>query len=177
MRPDHGERRRRGLRRFALVLAAAGIAMSGCSTANTSSTSSTVNGTSQAAGNGAADGCPVTNKIPVVVAENFWGSIATQLGGAHVEVTSIITNPDAEPHDYEASADDARTIATARYVIQNGLGYDPWVSKLADANPNPDRTLLDIGASLGLHEGDNPHRWYFPNDVDKVIDQITSEYQ
>src|SRR5437899_1473994 len=66
----------------------------------------------------------------VVAAENFWGSIAAQLGGDRVQVTSIIDNPNADPHDYEPTTADARDIATARFVIENGIGYDPWAQKL-----------------------------------------------
>jgi zinc/manganese transport system substrate-binding protein len=125
----------------------------------------------------AGTGCGGTGKVEVVAAENFWGSIASQLGGTHASVTSIITSPDTDPHDYEPTPDDGRTIATAKYVIGNGLGYDPWVTELAEANPSASRKVLDIGGSLGLDEGVNPHRWYFPGDVDQVIDRITADYK
>ena len=121
----------------------------------------------------AADGAP----IPVVAAENFWGSLAQQLGGSHVKVTSIISNPDADPHDYEATAGDAKAIARARLAIVNGVGYDTWAGKLADANPAPDRTVLNVGDLVGVKEGDNPHRWYNPDNVRKVLDQITADYR
>src|ERR1051326_3348412 len=84
-------------------------------------------------------------KIQVVAAENFWGSIAAQVGGDHVKVTSIIVNPDTDPHDYEATPADARTIASAGYVIFNGVGYDPWVRQLLEANPVTGRSELEIG--------------------------------
>jgi zinc/manganese transport system substrate-binding protein len=116
-------------------------------------------------------------KVHIVAAENFWGSIAQQLGGDHVAVTEIINSPDADPHDYEPTAGDARTIATARYVIVNGLGYDSWASDLLDANESNARTVLDVGDLLGLKTGDNPHRWYFPDDVSRVIDRITTDLQ
>jgi zinc/manganese transport system substrate-binding protein len=115
--------------------------------------------------------------INVVAAENFWGSLAGQLGGTHVKVTSIIDNPDADPHDYEATAADGRAIAGAGLVIVNGVGYDPWAGKLVDANPAGGRTLLDVGALVGVKEGGNPHRWYSPDDVRKVIDQLTADYK
>ena len=73
--------------------------------------------------------------ITVVAAENFWGSIAAQLGGGHVKVTSIIDNPDADPHDYEPTAADARTVAGARFAVVNGIGYDAWADKLLAADP------------------------------------------
>ncbi len=116
-------------------------------------------------------------RIEVVAAENFWGSIAAQLGGAHVEVASIISNPDTDPHDYEPSAADGRTVAEAGYVIENGLGYDPWAAQLVAANQTAGQKVLDVGHLLGLKVGDNPHRWYFPGDVEQVIDRITADYQ
>ncbi|GAB2720114.1 metal ABC transporter solute-binding protein [Kitasatospora kifunensis] len=113
----------------------------------------------------------------MVAAENFWGSIATQLGGAHVKVTSIITNPDTDPHSYEPTAADGRTIAGADYVITNGIGYDAWSDKLLAANPASNRTALKVGDLVGLKEGDNPHQWYSHDSVYKVIDQITADYK
>ena len=71
----------------------------------------------------------------VVTAENVWGSIASQLGGDRVSVTSIIDNPNADPHDYEPTTEDARAMASANFVIENGVGYDPWAQRLVDANP------------------------------------------
>jgi zinc/manganese transport system substrate-binding protein len=115
--------------------------------------------------------------ITVVAAENFWGSLAEQLGGDHVKVTSIIDNPDADPHDYEPTAADGRAIAGARLAIVNGVGYDAWATKLTTANPGPDRTDLTVGDLVGAKDGDNPHRWYNPDNVRTVIDQITADYK
>src|ERR1051326_3759279 len=92
-----------------------------------------------------ADGAPQGAPVLVVAAENFWGSIATQLGGDRVQVTSVITSPATDPHDYEPTAVDARTIAGAQMLIENGAGYDPWAGKLAAANPVRGRIMLDVG--------------------------------
>jgi zinc/manganese transport system substrate-binding protein len=113
----------------------------------------------------------------VVAAENFWGSLAEQLGGSHVKVTSIIDNPDADPHAYEPTAANGRDIAAARLVIVNGVGYDAWATQLAAANPSSSRTVLTVGDLVGVKEGGNPHRWYNPDDVRKVVDEITAEYK
>jgi zinc/manganese transport system substrate-binding protein len=113
--------------------------------------------------------------IRVVAAENFWGSIAGQIAGAKASVQSIITNPGEDPHSYEPSAGDARTLATAQLVIVNGIGYDPWAPKLLAANPTPGRAVLTVGDLLGLKEGDNPHRWYDPADVAAVATAITND--
>jgi zinc/manganese transport system substrate-binding protein len=115
--------------------------------------------------------------LKVVAAENFWGSIARQLGGTKVSVTSIISNPATDPHDYEPTAKDARNIAGAAYVIENGVGYDGWLGKLVSANHSSGQRVLNIGDLLGLKNGDNPHRWYSPDDVQQVIAQITSDYK
>jgi zinc/manganese transport system substrate-binding protein len=149
------------------LTALAGLALTaGCSTSSKSSSSG---GATGAAGS--------SKKINVVAAENFWGSIATQLGGDQVSATSIINSPDTDPHDYEPTAADARSTASAQYVITNGIGYDTWTIKLLAANPVPGRQSLVVGDFVGLKEGDNPHRWYSPDDVHKVIAQITADYK
>jgi zinc/manganese transport system substrate-binding protein len=115
--------------------------------------------------------------ISVVAAENFWGSLAAQLGGDRVKVTSIIDNPDADPHDYEPTAADGRAIAMAKLVIVNGVGYDAWASKLAGTNAGSGTTVLTVGDLVGAKAGDNPHRWYNPGDVRQVIDRTTADYK
>jgi zinc/manganese transport system substrate-binding protein len=118
-----------------------------------------------------------THTLQVVAGQNFWGSIAAQLGGTHVSVTSIVTNPNADPHDYESSTKDARAFATADYVILNGAGYDEWASKLLSANPNPSRKVFTVADLLKKRVGDNPHFWYNPDWVEQVADKITADYQ
>ncbi|MFI1179194.1 metal ABC transporter solute-binding protein, Zn/Mn family [Streptomyces sp. NPDC020799] len=159
--------------RTALVAAVAvltAVTATACSTSS-SSDSKGSGSTSGASGSGSG------KKIEVVAAENFWGSIATQLGGDRVHVSSIISNPDTDPHDYEPKAADARTVAGARYAIVNGVGYDAWADKLLAANPAGARTELKVGDLLGVKEGGNPHRWYAPDDVHKVIEKITDDYK
>ena len=113
--------------------------------------------------------------VEVVAAENFWGSIASQVGGSHVHVTSIIVDPNADPHDYEATTTDARTVADAQYVIYNGAGYDPWMDKLLQANPASGRKTLNVGDFNGKHDGDNPHMWYNPDYVTAVTNKIRDD--
>jgi zinc/manganese transport system substrate-binding protein len=125
-------------------------------------------------GTGAA--AKTSGTLQVVAAENFWGSIASQLGGDRVEVTSVITSPATDPHAYEPTAADARTIAGARMVIVNGIGYDPWAGKLIAANPVHGRVVLTVGDLVGIKPGGNPHRWYSPTDVQRVIDEIVRDY-
>ncbi|MFI9719816.1 metal ABC transporter solute-binding protein, Zn/Mn family [Streptomyces sp. NPDC052396] len=159
--------------RTALVTAVAALTAVTATACSTSSSSDAKAGGSTSATGRSGSG----KKIEVVAAENFWGSIATQLGGDHVHVTSIITNPDTDPHDYEPKAADARNVAGARYAIVNGIGYDAWADKLLAANPAGGRTELKVGDLVGVKKGGNPHRWYSPDDVHKVIEKITDDYK
>jgi zinc/manganese transport system substrate-binding protein len=126
----------------------------------------------------AGEGTPAggSGKLQVVAAENFWGSIAAQLGGDRVQVRSIIVNPGTDPHSYEPTAEDARTLAGAQLAVVNGVGYDEWASKLLAASPLAGRVTLNVGTLLGLRAGANPHRWYFPADVSAVVRQIVGDY-
>jgi zinc/manganese transport system substrate-binding protein len=153
-----GAERKRHHARYAVPLLWLAIALAGC-------------GLSTGTGASAGSSAPVE----LVAAENFWGSIASQVGGARVHVTSIIVNPDTDPHAYEAKPGDAKTIARAKYVIVNGAGYDPWAPKLLDANPVSGRHVLTIGDLVGKKQGDNPHMWYSPAYVNQVIDRITAD--
>ncbi len=100
--------------------------------------------------------------VQVVAAENFYGDIAKQIGGSNVAVTSILTNPDQDPHLFEASASVARNLSAARLVIYNGINYDPWVSKLLGAARSADRKSIVVADLIGKKAGDNPHIWYDP---------------
>jgi len=113
--------------------------------------------------------------VRVVAAENFWGSIASQIGGMHAHVVSIITNPNTDPHSYEPTPADARTLADAQFVIENGIGYDPWVPKLLAADGGSP-TVLDVGDVVGVADGGNPHRWYNPTDVQTVITRMVADF-
>jgi zinc/manganese transport system substrate-binding protein len=115
--------------------------------------------------------------IRVVAAENFWGSIASQLGGSHVAVTNLIDSPTADPHDYEPRAQDGRAVAESDFMLINGIGYDSWATKLVAANPTDSRLVLTVGQLLGVPDGANPHRWYDPDDVQRVIDGVVADYQ
>ena len=132
---------------------------------------------------GLASGCVVAPSLSadadarvfdVVATISAWGSVLAQLGGAHVREHSIIANPNADPHDYEPTPADGRTIATARLLLVNGIGYDAWAAKAAAANEDPRRVDLDVGKLVGVKTGGNPHRWYSPTDVTTVADAITA---
>ena len=115
--------------------------------------------------------------LVVVAAENFWGSIAAQLGGGRPSVSSIIVNPDTDPHAYEPNARDARALAGAQLVIVNGLGYDAWADRLLAASPLSGRLVLNVGRALELGAGANPHQWYSPAHVQQIVDRISAAYE
>ena len=99
--------------------------------------------------------------LAVVAAENVYGDIAQQIGGAHVHVTSILSDPRADPHLFEPGSSNGLAVATAKVVIQNGLGYDAFMTRLEDAAPNAQRSVLTIADVLGVAGRDaNPHLWY-----------------
>jgi zinc/manganese transport system substrate-binding protein len=103
-------------------------------------------------------GQPVT----IVAAENFYGDVAQQIAGPNVKVTSILSNPDDDPHLFEASPSVARAIADASIVIENGADYDPWVEKLLGASKSASRTTINVAELVHKKAGDNPHLWYDP---------------
>jgi zinc/manganese transport system substrate-binding protein len=115
--------------------------------------------------------------IQVVAGQNFWGSIASQLGGSKVEVQSVVSDPNADPHEYQSSTANARAFADADLVVLNGAGYDDWGQRLLSASSSSHRQVLDIARLLGRKAGDNPHFWYDPAYVVDVADAITARYR
>jgi zinc/manganese transport system substrate-binding protein len=109
---------------------------------------------------GCAGATGTSGAVPVVAAENFWGNITSQIGGHDVRVTSLITNPNADPHLFETNAVDAATLAQAKVVIENGAGYDTWMGSLLGADSgNP--TVVNAASVLHVTGSDpNPHLWY-----------------
>lgn len=107
-------------------------------------------------------GTSSSGEVQVVAAENFWGNICSQIGGTHVAVTSIISDPNTDPHTYETNAANAAAVSSAQLVLENGLGYDDFVSKiLATGGDDPGRRVLTVQQVLGIHGADaNPHVWY-----------------
>ncbi len=138
--------------RLALLLAVLAAALTACGSAPTTGT---------------------PGVLQVVAAESVWGSIAAQVGGPRVHVTSIISNPATDPHAYEPTAADARAVASATLVWYNGVGYDAWMPKLVAVDPG--LTVLDVGRVVGATGGANPHQWYNPGDVRAAIAAYVSD--
>jgi zinc/manganese transport system substrate-binding protein len=110
--------------------------------------------------------------IKIVAAEDFYGNIAQQLGGDKVSVTSIISNPNVDPHEYESSVQDGIAITDANIVIENGLQYDSWMDKLLSASPKPDRVLIVAGNVAPDLLQENPHIWYGIDNISTIAGAI-----
>ncbi|MCX5545079.1 metal ABC transporter solute-binding protein [Paraburkholderia sp. CNPSo 3076] len=116
--------------------------------------------------------------IPVVAAENFYGDVVKQIGGNYVDVTSILSNPDQDPHLFEASPKTARALQHARVVVYNGADYDPWMTRLLGAtgagNSGTSRTTIVAADLVGKKAGDNPHLWYDPKTMPAVARAVSA---
>jgi zinc/manganese transport system substrate-binding protein len=127
---------------------------------------------STATGNtGGSNGSKVLN---VVAAENFYGDVVKQLGGTHVQVTSILSDPNVDPHEYESNVQTAVAVQKADLVIVNGIGYDSWMDKLLSASPKANRLVL-VGGNIADHKlPDNPHVWYGFDNMPTIAQAITA---
>ena len=113
-------------------------------------------------------------KITVVAAENFYGDVAQQIGGDQVAVTSIVNNPDQDPHLFEAAPSVVREIAAAQLVIYNGADYDPWMERLLTVTPSPGRAVIVAADLMHKKAGDNPHLWYDPATMPAVANALAA---
>ncbi len=117
---------------------------------------------------------PVIGKVGIVAAENFWGSLVSQIGGNQVNVTSLVNDPNADPHEYEVNAKVARTFAKANFVIINGAGYDSWAQNII-SSAGSGSLVLNAAKLLGKKNGDNPHFWYNPDYVNRMVLQMKND--
>src|SRR5713101_8962367 len=116
--------------------------------------------------------------VAVVAAENVYGDIAAQIGGAHVSVTSILSDPNADPHLFEPGTRNGLAVSQARVVIQNGVGYDAFMTKLENASPNAKRSVLTIADVVGVHGRDaNPHLWYDVPALNRIAGAIAAQLE
>ncbi len=113
--------------------------------------------------------------ISVVAAENFYGDIVKQLGGSHVSVTSILSNPNVDPHQYESSVQTAIKVSKAQFVIKNGGGYDGWMDRLLSASPAQNRLVLTALDIAPVKLPDNVHVWYSIEDIQSIAQVITAD--
>ena len=110
--------------------------------------------------------------VQVVAAENTYGDLVQQIAGIHAHVLSIISDPNVDPHEYEANVDNARQIADADIIIENGGGYDSWIDKLMATTQNSKRILITAFNVAPTHLRENEHIWYNPNNVIAISQKI-----
>jgi zinc/manganese transport system substrate-binding protein len=157
-------RTRSGLLAAAVPLAAVLLA-SACSS---SSSSGTAVGSAAAAAPGA--------KITVIGAENEYADVLSQVGGQYVQASAILSNPNTDPHTFEASPAVARELSAAKLIVQNGVGYDDWATTMENADPNAGREVINVQHLLGLPDSTpNPHLWYNPTTMPKVASAIATD--
>lgn len=117
----------------------------------------------------------VSGRVSVVAAENVYGDIASQIGGSRIDVTSILSDPNADPHLYEPGTRNGLAVSQARLVIQNGLGYDAFMQRLERASPSKSRVVVTIADVLGIHGREaNPHLWYDLPKLNTIAVAITN---
>ena len=118
--------------------------------------------------------------LKIVAAENFYGGVAKQIAGDSAIVTSILTNPNQDPHEFTTNASTAKSVADADIVIYSGISYDPWMEKLLGTNGKLDRVVIKVADLIGAKDGDNPHIWYDPRTMPalatKLADVLVSKH-
>ena len=119
----------------------------------------------------AADG-----KIALVAAENFYGDVAQQIGGDRVSVTSVLSNPDQDPHLFETTPSIVRQIAAAQVVVYNGAAYDPWMDSILKVTPKAGRIAIVAADLMHKKAGDNPHLWYDPDTMPAVATALADAF-
>jgi zinc/manganese transport system substrate-binding protein len=114
-------------------------------------------------GSAGAAASSASGTIVAVGAENEYANVISQIGGAYVTVSAIESNPNTDPHTFEASPSVAHLVSAARLVVQNGLGYDAYMNNIEAASPSSERKVIDVQKLLGLPDSTpNPHLWYEP---------------
>jgi zinc/manganese transport system substrate-binding protein len=130
-----------------------------------------------AAGCGSAEhGVTAGGAIVAVGAENQYANVIAQVGGHYVKVAAVESNPNTDPHTFEASPSIAQSVATAGLVVQNGLGYDTFMERIESASPSATRRVIDVQKLLRLPDSTaNPHLWYKPQTMPAVARAIATE--
>ena len=158
-------RTRSGALAVALPLAAALLA-GACSSSSPSS----------AAGGSSTAAAASTAKITAIGAENEYADVISQVGGKYVQASSIMSNPNTDPHTFEASPAVAREITAAKLIVQNGVGYDDWATTIENADPSDSRQVINVQQLLGLPDSTpNPHLWYKPSTMPAVANAIATD--
>jgi len=162
-----------------VVIALVVLALGACSSPAASSPSTSPSATPAASPSTApssAAGAPVNTgpAISVLGTENFYADLLAQIGGSRVAASSILNDPSADPHEYEASPGAAKLVADSKLVIVNGIGYDDFMEKLLGASTKPDRVVINVQDILGVKDDVNVHVWYDPATMPKVAEAATA---
>jgi zinc/manganese transport system substrate-binding protein len=115
-----------------------------------------------------------SQSVTIVAAENFYGGVAAKVVGSSANVTSIMSNPNQDPHEFQTDADTAKAVANADIVIYSGLGYDSWMEKLISSQAKPGRVVIKVSDLIGAKDGDNPHIWYDPRTMPALVAKLAS---
>jgi len=117
-----------------------------------------------------------TTAISAIGAENEYANVLAQIGGRYVHVSSILNNPNTDPHTFESSPSVASEVSAAQLIVQNGVGYDTFMNKIESASPNPDRKVIIAQHVLGLPDSTpNPHLWYDPKTMPAVAKVMAAD--
>jgi len=111
-------------------------------------------------------------EIKILAAENFYGGVAAQIAGDNADVTSILSNPNQDPHEFTTDASTAKAVADADIVIYSGIGYDSWMEKLLSTQGKSDRVVINVSSLIGAKDGDNPHIWYDPRTMPALAEKL-----
>ena len=150
-------RRSTGLAAMEVILAASSLGLAACSTSGSSTPAS-------------------YGVIQAVGAENEYANVLQQIGGKYVSVSSILDNPNTDPHTFEASTSVAQEVSNATLVVQNGAGYDTFMNQIEAASPNVARKVIVAQHVLGLPENTpNPHLWYDPKTMPAVASAMATD--
>jgi zinc/manganese transport system substrate-binding protein len=158
---------RRASLSVALAALVVGLILSGCGSSSSAS----------ADGPTASDASSTANTAIVAVgAENEYANVISQIGGRYVTSSAIMSDPNTDPHTFEASPSVAQTVSQAKLIVQNGVGYDDFMSKIESASPSSSRKVIDVQKLLGLPDSTpNPHLWYDPRTMPAVARALVSD--
>ena len=131
--------------------------------------------TAAAAATGGAIAAPGDGKIVAVGAESEYANVIGQVGGRYVQASAIMSNPNTDPHTFEASIAVAREVGSARLVVQNGIGYDAFMNTIESAAPSGGRQVIDVQQLLGLPDSTpTPPLWYDPATMPRVAAAVAA---
>ena len=157
-----------------VALLVASLIVTGCGSSSGSSSASAGGSTVPSASSTAS--ARAGTPIVAVGAENEYANVISQIGGRYVRTSAIMSNPNTDPHTFEASASVAQTVSQAKLIVQNGVGYDDFMNKIEAASPSTSRKVIDVQTILGLPDStSNPHLWYDPRTMPAVAKALVSD--